>query len=102
MPPSRRQKSVFAQRWPLQQTLRNRFRFRPGFFIQRLHEFLQARYDLRRFREFLGVVRPALRHLGERHHHGEGVINRVFDLAEFLLQFDEFFVGDCARWVAHD
>ena len=85
----------------------NDFRLRTGFVVQGLGEFLQARDDLRRFcqhsaREFFRVIRAALRHLGKRHHHGEGVIDGVFDLAEFLLQFDEFFLGNCAVGVTHD
>jgi hypothetical protein len=87
--------------------LRNRFRLRTRLLVQGLGEFLETRNDLRRFgqhgaREFLGIIGTPLRHLGERHHDREGVVYRVLDLAEFLLQLDQFFLGNAAVVFTHD
>ena len=67
------------------------FRFGASFFVQGFCEFLQAGNDLRRLGQdrrgqFFGVIWPALRHFRKRHHHGEGVIHRVFDLTVFGLE----------------
>src|ERR1041384_7302045 len=80
--------------------------FDAGLLVQEGGEFLETGNNLGRFsengaREFLCVIWPALRHFGQGHYHRERVVNAVFDLAEFLLQLDQFFVGDGAVCVAH-
>jgi hypothetical protein len=77
------------------------FRFGAGFFVQGLGEFLETGDNLGRFGQdgagqFFGVIGPALRHFRERHHDGEGVVNGMFDLAEFLLQLGELFLRNAA------
>ena len=52
-------------------------------------------------RQFLGIIGTPLRHLGKRHHHRERVVYRVLDLAEFLLQLDQFFLGNTAVVFTH-
>ena len=81
--------------------------FRAGFFVQCLGKILQTGDDLGRFaqhggREFFGVIGPALRHFRKRHHHGERVVNRVFDFAESALQLREFFLGDVEAGFTHN
>jgi hypothetical protein len=77
-------------------------RLRTGLFVQGLSKLLQAGNDLRRLRKhragkLFGVIRTALRHLGECHHHGERVVNGMFDLAELLLKNDDLFLRDGVR-----
>jgi len=96
---------VRARRW-LNPLLRFGGGFDAGLFVQERGKFLKTGNDLGRFgqncaREFLSIIGPALRHFRERHHHRKRVVNAMFDLAEFLLQLDQFFVGDGAVWVAH-
>jgi hypothetical protein len=82
--------------------------FLPGLVVQHLGELLQAGNDLRRLGkngagQFFGLIGPALRHLGEGHHDRERVVNGMFDLAEFLLQLREFFLGNgAAGLLGHD
>ena len=81
--------------------------FWPAFFVQDLRELLQAGHDLRRLGQhgagqFLGVIRPALRHFREGHHDRKRVVNRVLDLAEFLLQLRDFFLWNGADGLGHD
>jgi hypothetical protein len=61
-----------------------------------------GRFRQHRAREFLGIIGTPLRHLRERHHHGQRVVYRVLDLAEFLLQLDDFVVGNAAVVFTHD
>ena len=90
--------------------LRNRlwqaFRFRAGFLVQGFCKFLQARDDLWRLGQdrrgqFFGIIWPALRHFRKRHHHGEGVIHGMFDLAVLGLELFQLFVGNAARFFTH-
>ena len=72
-----------------------------GFLVQGLREFLQAGNNLRRFRQdggrqFLRIIRTALRHLRKRHHDRERIIYGMLDLAEFRLQLDQLFVRNIA------
>ena len=73
-----------------------------GLVVQHLGELLQAGHDLRRLGQdgagqFLGVIRPALRHFRESHHDRKRVVNRVLDLAEFLLHLRDLFLRNGVR-----
>jgi len=90
--------------------LRNRlwqaFRFGASFFVQGFGKFLQAGNDLWRLGQdrrgqFFGVIWPALRHFRKRHHHREGVIHGMLDLAVLGLELFQLFVGNAARFFTH-
>jgi len=90
--------------------LRNRlwqaFRFGASFFVQGFCKFLQAGNDLRRLGQdrrgqFFGIIWPALRHFRKRHHHGEGVIHGMLDLAVLGLELFQLFMGNAARFFTH-
>ena len=51
--------------------------------------------------QFLGIIRSALRHFRKRHHDRERVVNRVLDLAEFLLQLREFLLRNGGSGLGH-
>ncbi len=77
-----------------------------GLFVQRLSKLLQTGHNLWRFGqdgggEFLRVIRPSLGHFGKRHHYGKGIIYRVLDLAELLLQLGQFLQGNGPLGFAH-
>ena len=82
------------------------FRFGASFFVQGFGKFLQAGNDLRRLGQdrrgqFFGVIWPALRHFRKRHHHGEGVIHGMLNLAVLGLELFQLFVGNAARFFTH-
>src|SRR5215471_1220826 len=77
-----------------------------GLLVQKRGEFLQIGNDLGRFGQdragqLFPVIGAPLRHFRERHHHSQRVIDTVFDLAEFFLQLDQFFMREGSIWFVH-